>query len=184
MPREPRDTGHIPPLFSVSPDFDIFVVIGVGEKDADHVGVSGLCNLLFTEAEDRLPLLYLVVFLYERCEAVAVHLNGVDADVDEDLLIILTGDANCMFCLSDRRDCAVVRSKDDVGIRFDADARAEGSRCKGCIRNFRVRNNLTAYRSVDLSGRAADDDRCMFCFFLQSFFFVCRFFLKLFYHAD
>ena len=77
-----------------SADLHLLVVISVGEQHDDAVRMVRGLDLRSVEGHDLLACLDLVAFLDEIDEAVAVHGDRVDADVDQDLHIARAGDAD------------------------------------------------------------------------------------------
>ena len=62
---------------------DIIIIVSIGEENDYGVGVACSFDLVNVEVEDELAGLDLVAFSNLRIEAVAVHGNCVDADVDQ-----------------------------------------------------------------------------------------------------
>ena len=77
-------------------DLDCLEVIGVGHDRDDHGRVTGSCDLAQIHLQQQIALLYLIADLDLRAEAVTLHLNGIHADMDQDLNTAVSHNAQRM----------------------------------------------------------------------------------------
>ena len=66
-------------------DLDVLEIIGVRDDGNHHGGVSGSRDFVQIHLQQQIALLDLVALLDLRAEAVALHLDGVNADMDQHL---------------------------------------------------------------------------------------------------
>ena len=119
--------------------------------------MAGGCDLRAVELHEGLAGLDFVAGLDEAIEAVAVHFDGVDADVDEQFHVARTGDADGVLGVCDGRDGAVIGSEDGLTGRVDADAGAEDAGREGRIGDVGVGDRVALDGSVDVACFTGDD---------------------------
>ena len=73
---------------------DIGELSGIGHGAHDAVGMPGLSDGGLAHLDARIAGLHLVALLDVAGEALALHVHGVDADVDEDLNAVVARDAH------------------------------------------------------------------------------------------
>ena len=112
--------------------FDVFHIIGIGEQYDNGVIVARGLYLLAAEREQRLAELDLVSVIYEALEAVAVHTNGIDTDVDKHFHAVLFK-ADGMFGFKYGSYGTVERSDNKTLVRDDTYAFSEYSGCESLI---------------------------------------------------
>jgi hypothetical protein len=90
---------------------------------------------------------------HERLEAVALHVDRVDADVDQKLRSVREGEADRMSRREDRCDGATGRRDDGVSGGVDREARAHRSLGEHRIRNLGKCEHAARHRLTKLQDR-------------------------------
>ena len=117
--------------------------------------VSGF-DLVDIEVEQQLAGLDLIALSNLRIEAVAVHGNCVDADVDQKFHIMVAGNTDRVLCIGRGGDLAVEGCVNNAELRLDAYALAENACREGLVGNVGGRNDVALDGSVDLALFAGD----------------------------
>ena len=99
------------------------------------------------DLQQRSAGLDLVTFLDQSLEALAVHLNGIHADMDQDLDAVIAGQTHSVQGGSHLIHGAVERSVHGLAGRLDAAAGSEDALCKGLVGDVGLCQHLAAQGS-------------------------------------
>ena len=92
-------------------DLDVLVIIRVRHDRDDNGGVAGGCDLRQIHLQQQVALLDFIANLDLRAEAIALHLDGIHADVDQNLDAAVSQNAQRVATVRCLRDLAVRRGK-------------------------------------------------------------------------
>lgn len=122
---------------------DFTVSSCIGQDDVDNWAVSGLFNFLDVKAEQWLAGLEGLIAFDKDFKAFAFHIDGVDADVDQNLTAIIGNKTDGMAGWSDHHDLSLKWSSDQTGFRDDAAGFAHQAGREGWIWNFAFIDSFT-----------------------------------------
>lgn len=124
-------------------DLDVLEIIGVRDDGNHHGGVSGSRDFVQIHLQQQIALLDLVALLDLRAEAVALHLDGVNADMDQHLNTGSGQDAQRVAAVGGLGDLTVRGGINFALGRVDAAALAQNALCKHLVGDVLHRHNGT-----------------------------------------
>ena len=159
-------------IYALCAFLQILEVCAVCNDDNDCVRVSGSLDRLAVKVQELLSLCNLLSAIDECLEAIAIHSDCIDPNVNQDFNAVLGSNANSVLCREKHCDFAIERSIDQFTIWLDANGRTHGFRSKHRISNLGCRNHLSIDRKSNnallcckcILGRNYFWSRC--CFFL------------------
>ena len=108
--------------------------------------MTGGADGVEVDLEQRGARLDLGAFLRQRGEAVALHLHGIHAHMDEQLDAVIAHQAHRVQAFGHLCDGAVKRCVNGIPGGFDAAAAAQNGRCERLVRQLLQRDDLACQR--------------------------------------